>query len=282
MIRGSLTILLSTFLLGALGLVMCVIGSIYPFAIVGRLCMRWWAQPVLFSAGIRLCVVGREHIPKDGARLFVGNHQSGMDIPILIAALGGRVSFMAKASLFRIPVFGWAMSRYGYVPVDRSNARQTLRNFEKVVNRSQGRPLSMVVFPESTRSRDGAMLPFRRGAFRLGKRLGGPIIPFAIEGSIHVNHPDEVSTRPGLVRLTFLPPISASDVASLSTADLCERARSCIAQVLANSTGVGGQTNEVDQPTSSVSEQGSGVGERTNKLLSKASLSSAASGGSLS
>lgn len=266
MIRGSLTIVLSTFLLGTLGLIMSVVGSIYPFAIIGRLCMRWWAQPVIFFAGVRLRVEGRKNIPRDGTRLFVGNHQSALDIPIIIAALHGRVSFMAKDSLFRIPVFGWAMARYGFVAVVRSNARQTLRNFETVVKRSKGRPLSLLVFPEATRSRDGQMLPFRRGAFRIGKRLGGPIIPFAIEGSINVNHPDHVTIRPGPVRLTFLPPIPASDVADLSTAELCERARSCIAEVLATSATVGEQAND--------------VGEQTNGLLPEINLSSVQSGGS--
>ena len=202
---------------------------------------------------------GLNNIPSDGPRLFVGNHQSGLDIPILIAALHGDVSFMAKDSLFRIPVFGWAMSRYGFVSVVRSNARQTLRNFETVVKRSKGRALSLLVFPEATRSRDGQMLPFRRGAFRIGKRLGGPIIPFAIEGSIYVNHPDHISTRPGPVRLTFLPPIPASDVASLSTAELSQRARGCIAEVLEASTT---------------------VGELANGLLPEMNLSSVQSGGS--
>lgn len=188
---------------------------------------RFWARNILRICGAKLLVQGQSNFSDGRARFFVGNHQSALDIPVLMAALNGEVRFMAKDSLFRIPVLGWIMSRYDFVPVDRSNARRAHQALERMVERVRKDPISYAVFPEGTRSRDGGLLPFRRGTIKICQRSGLPVVPFAINGALAVHHRDDLfRAKPGPIRLTFGRPIPAEEVSTMSANDLYERVRS--------------------------------------------------------
>jgi len=219
-----------TFLAGFIGVVM---GLPRPFPRVGNLIFHVWGWWVLKVSGVRLRVSGREHLPGDvPAFFFVGNHQSALDIPILAFALRGRLRFLAKKSLFRIPVFGWYLHMYGFTAVDRANARAARAAVQRMLEKLRHRPISYVVFPEGTRSVDGRLLPFRRGALKICQRAGLPLAPFAIDGSVRVLRRGSFRVTPGEVRLTFAPPIPAAEVVTAEQDELLARVRRDIATAL--------------------------------------------------
>lgn len=233
MIRAYITVLAAALVVVTVGGIAFLIALIYPFRFVYVWVARFWSWVILRLAGVRLTIEGREQVADPEARYYVGNHQSGLDIPILIAALRGNVRFLAKDSLFRIPVMGWIMARYGFVSVDRKRPRTTLERVNRALRHGRRNPISLAVFPEGTRSRDGRLLPFRRGAMRIGRRSGLPIVPFSINGSMAVNHPDVMRAIPGPVRLTFLEVIPAKEVAAMSDTELHDRIRAAIVRGLA-------------------------------------------------
>ncbi len=232
MLRAAITAVVMSFVVLVLGTTALVVGLFYPSRRVIAFAAVIWSRVVLSLAGVRLTIVGKELVADRVPRFFMGNHQSALDIPILLLALDGHVRFMAKDTLFRIPVFGWVIRRYGYAPIDRSNPRITLRTIERMLERLRRDPISIAVFPEGTRSSDGRLLTFRRGTMKVGQRSGLPIVPFSIEGSLAVYSRDRFAANPGPVKLTFAAPIPADEVATMSTAELHDRVKETIARQL--------------------------------------------------
>jgi len=143
--------------------------------------IQWWASLLLKLAGVKTRVIGLESIPAEGPTLFIANHQSLLDIPVVITTLPAGLSMFAKRSLFKIPVFGWAMSAQGFVPVVRHNsskARQSLQPAEQILREGN----QLFIFPEGTRSRTGDLGTFKTGAFRLGITTETPIVPLTLIG----------------------------------------------------------------------------------------------------
>ena len=112
----------------------------------------------------------------------MSNHQSALDISVLLSHLPVPFKFVAKRELFRIPVFGRAIKKAGYINIDRDNPREALKAIEEAVARIRG-GTSVLIFPEGTRSRDGNLLPFMKGAFSLATRAGVPVVPLAVIGT---------------------------------------------------------------------------------------------------
>ncbi len=238
MIRATATLLVAALLVVIISGPLLLIGLVYPAPPLADVFTRIWSRIILFTAGVRLTVVEEEHIVDTTPRFFVGNHQSAMDIPIVITALRGRVRFMAKDSLFRIPLFGRLLSRYDYVPVDRSRARRTARSLDAMIGRIRQRPVSLAVFPEGTRSVDGGLLPFRKGAMKICQRAGLAVVPFAISGSVAIHRRGVFRVRPGPVRISFARPIPADEVIAMSTTELHDRLREAVEHGLTDPCGV--------------------------------------------
>jgi 1-acyl-sn-glycerol-3-phosphate acyltransferase len=232
MIRGFLAIVTTCLMVLVGGSALVVIGLFRRSRTAANRVSYTWARSVLAASGVRLTIEGLEHLPEGEASFLIGNHQSALDIPIVIMAFKGDVRFMAKSTLFRIPIFGWALRMYGYVPVDRTRARITLDALNRMYARVGRDPISLVVFPEGTRSSDGRLLPFRRGTMKICRRVGLPVVPFAIAGSHNVTPPGRLRARPGHVRLTFGEPIPAPEVAAMSNEELHDRIRKLIADML--------------------------------------------------
>jgi len=232
MIRGFLAVASTCFMVIAGGGALVLIGLFRR----SRAAVAWvsytWARNVLAVCGVRLTIEGLHHLPDGEASFLIGNHQSALDIPIVIMARKGDVRFMAKSTLFRIPIFGQALRMYGYVPVDRTRARITLDALNRMYARVNRDPISLVVFPEGTRSSDGQLLPFRRGTMKICRRVGLPVVPFAIAGSHLVTPPNRLRAYPGHVRLTFGKPMPASEVAAMSNEELHDRIRQLISDML--------------------------------------------------
>ena len=237
MLRAAITVLAMSLVVLVLGSAALLIGLIYPSRRVVAFAAVVWSRVVLSLAGVRLTIEGKELVADRVPRFFMGNHQSALDIPILLLALDGHVRFMAKDTLFRIPVFGWVLLRYGYAPINRSSPRVTLRTIERMLERLRRDPISIAVFPEGSRSSDGRLITFRRGTMKVGQRSGLPVVPFSIEGSLAVYNRQRFAANPGPVKLVFAEPILADEVAAMSTSELHDRVKATIARQL-------GQTNE--------------------------------------
>jgi 1-acyl-sn-glycerol-3-phosphate acyltransferase len=232
MIRAWTAILVWGVILIVVGIPLLLVGFLHP----SRRLMAWaaafWARVMLAICGVRLTIDGAESFADRHPRFFLGNHQSALDVPILIAALKGDVRFMAKNTLFRYPLFGWILWRYGYAPVDRASPRTAMKSLDRMLLRIRRNPVSVAVFPEGTRTYDGELLPFRRGTMKICRRSKLPAVPFAIDGSYLVNPRDRLRAYPGTVRLSFGEPIPADEVAAMSAGELHDRVRGAVARML--------------------------------------------------
>lgn len=195
-------------------------------------CTRNLSRLVLRVFGVRLNVGGMSPEETRLPRYYAGNHQSALDILVLMSALRGNLRFMAKRSLFRIPVFGWAMSRHGHIPIDRTDARTAAQVLQGLVDRLREHPVSLAVFPEGTRSSDGRLLPFRPGAMKIAQRAGLAVVPFAVDGTLLIHQRKSLRIQPGPVRLTFGRPIPAEEVAAMSSRELAERVFAEVARMM--------------------------------------------------
>lgn len=191
----------------------------------------FWGRTWCRGAGVKLTVEGLKRIDPNQAYVVISNHQSAFDIFAHFATLPVPIRFLAKQELFKIPVFGAAMRRIGIVEVDRGAGRATHQavNRGAAANMKLGR--SLMIYPEGTRSRDGAMLPFKKGAFAIARNLGVPILPTAITGSREVWSPGSKMIRPGHITVTILDPISTENMKLRDLGGLTEQARSVIAEV---------------------------------------------------
>lgn len=195
----------------------------------------FWSRTILWLAGVRLTIEGIEYTT-GGPCFFVGNHPGALDIPVLLVVMRGHIRFMAKESLFKIPLFGRVLRRYGFVPIDRSHPRRALTALKRMLAELRRHPISFAVFPEGTRSPDGRLLPFRKGALRICRDSGLPVVPFAIEGTNRVYTRGRIRMTPGPVRVAFGPPIPADAVAQMNAAALHDRVRGEVARLLGASS----------------------------------------------
>ena len=190
----------------------------------GHACAKFWSRWSLRVARVPVTVHGLERVPATGPVIYMGNHQGNFDIYALSVAIPRLFSWVAKEELFRVPVFGGAMRRAGYIPLDRSVGRKALKSMKQAAQRIAA-GASVVIFPEGTRSPDGALLPFKRGAFMLAAQAQVPIVPFTINGSRRVNPPGRLELKRGSISVTFGAPIDSRGVAEQ---ELMERVRAAI------------------------------------------------------
>lgn len=191
---------------------------------------RLWSRGLLAFSGLRLQVSNAAVIESTGCYVFMPNHQSLYDIPALIASLPVPAFFFAKQSLFRIPVFGWALKAGGFVSIDREDRSQARKGFEAAVrNLEQGR--STVIFPEGTRSLDGQLLPFERGGFLLALKSGAAIVPAGIQGTLQVRKRGSRKVTPGTITVNYGRPIDISDFNVRLKDELAETVRQEIASL---------------------------------------------------
>jgi 1-acyl-sn-glycerol-3-phosphate acyltransferase len=169
-------------------------------------CARFWSRTSLVVAGVKLTVSGLDQVPESGPVIYMGNHQGNFDILALTLAIPRRFSWLAKEELFRIPFFGGAMRRAGYIPLDRSDGRQALKSIEEAARRIR-EGVSVVVFPEGTRTHDGNLLPFKKGGFILATRAAVPVVPFTINGSMAINPRNRFELYQGTISITFAEPV---------------------------------------------------------------------------
>jgi len=169
-------------------------------------CARTWARLILATTGVGVEVSGLDRLDPGRAYVFVANHQSIYDIPIVFWSLPYQVRIIAKASLGNFPFIGWHLRRTGHMLVDRRNPTRALNIFTRASTLMQ-QGLCLIVFPEGTRSRDGRVAPFKGGSFFLALRTGLPVVPLSVVGSRHVMLQGRLATYPGHVQLMVHEPI---------------------------------------------------------------------------
>jgi len=167
---------------------------------------RTWSKILLRMSGVSLAVTGTKTLPQDGACVFVANHASMFDILAVLAGIPGRVNLVLKKELARVPIWGWALLAGPYIVIDRSNARKAMESLS-VAERRIRSGASVLLFPEGTRSHDGKMQPFKRGAFALAARSGSPIVPVTINGSFRILPKGTFHIHPGHIELIINSPI---------------------------------------------------------------------------
>lgn len=176
-------------------------------------CARIWSRMILWTARVRLTVRGVENIRPGQSVVFCVNHQSHMDIPIVLVALPVQFRFLAKKQLFGIPFLGWHLRRSGQIPIDRENPRAAVKSLRAAAAQiQQGTPV--VIFPEGGTSVDGVIHPFKGGGFVLATQSGVDVIPVTVRGSRHVLVPKTYHVRAGDVEVLIGKPISSQGISS--------------------------------------------------------------------
>lgn len=226
-----------TLLMFAWWAVMVVLDAIWAFPwtfISGRVdalyrSAVWIAFTGVRIAGVRCKIVGNMLPDPAQQYIYMSNHVSNLDPPVLIPLLPRRVSIMVKKELFRVPILGRAMLLADCVPIDRQNresAIASVRDAEAVVRRGH----DMMVYPEGTRSRDGRLLPFKKGPFYMAMETGVPIIPVTLLGTETLWPKGTFFVTPGEATLVFHPPVFPSQYADRD--ELVAAVRDAIASAL--------------------------------------------------
>ena len=185
---------------------------------------RLWGRGLLWCAGVRLDVAREAPLLPGERYVFVCNHQSLFDIPVLLVTLPGSTRLLAKRSLFRIPVFGWAMRASGFVPVDRENRSRAKEAMDGALRQLDlGR--SILLFPEETRSEDGRIREFQRGGFLIALKAKCPLVPVGIAGTRAIQRKGSLLVRPGAVRVRYGTPVDPSRAGVRGRRELIETLR---------------------------------------------------------
>ena len=166
---------------------------------------HWWARTLLWVAGVDVRVSGAEFTRGESPRIFVGNHVSWFDV-LAAAAVLPRGKYVAKAELFRVPVFGQAIRWIGMIEIDRENRKAAFDSLERAAAKIRaGNPV--VMFAEGTRGDEYALRPFKKGPFVLAIAAQVPVVPTVVHGAIAVQPRDSFRVRSGTVHVHFLEPV---------------------------------------------------------------------------
>ncbi len=197
--------------------------------ILPHIVARLWGQSILFASRIHVTVKGFSNIDPDKPYIFMPNHMSNFDIPVILAHLKVQFRWLAKSELFRIPLFGFAMKRAGYISIDRSNRKSAFESLARAARIIRnGR--SVLIFPEGTRSRDQSIKAFKKGGFVLAVESGVPIVPVVIHGTWRIMSKNGLMIRPGNVTVEILKPIETTDYSRKTKDELLERVRGVIVE----------------------------------------------------
>jgi 1-acyl-sn-glycerol-3-phosphate acyltransferase len=223
----SLTILATFILLGIPTAILLI-----PWAVITGNATPLYNVAVMIQrlalrlAGIRVEVKGAEQIPAHTACIFMANHISNLDPPALIPRIPGRTAAFIKRSLMKIPVLGFGLKLGEFIPVDRDGRVESAQESIAVARSVIAKGLHITIFVEGTRSRDGRMLPFKKGPFYLAKETGAPCVPVSIHGTEGMMAKGSMKITPGTAYIEFHAPLYPNDFATRE--DLLEAVRAAI------------------------------------------------------
>ena len=203
-----LQLLLLILLTVLLSVLTVLVGSFEPYGKKAYRINQIWTWAVLRIGGISLRVRGLDHIDPKRQYIFIANHQSNIDIPVLVQALPQfQLRWLAKKELLRVPFFGWAMWATKHVTVNRADPRDAAKSLQRAKERLAA-GISLVIYPEGTRSKDGSLQRFKKGGFLLAVQTNTPVVPVTINGSGTVLPVGSSRLRPGVVEVTIEEPLA--------------------------------------------------------------------------
>jgi 1-acyl-sn-glycerol-3-phosphate acyltransferase len=168
---------------------------------------RVWARFLLWGSGVKVKVEGLEKISPNGSYVFVSNHLSYMDTPVVLANIPVQFRFLAKSGLFRIPLMGTHLARAGHIPVPREDVRAAVKTMTTAAQVIRERGVSLLIFPEGGRTQDGELASFKEGAAYIAIRAGVPLVPIALKGTREVLPYGSAHVRRGSVTMRIGDPI---------------------------------------------------------------------------
>ncbi len=191
---------------------------------------RLWAGQVLALCGVKIEFIGVENLPPEGGCIIAANHSSAFDIPILMR-LPVHICWLAKDTLFKIPFMGQAMRAVGHIPVHRQESSKAL-GLLKAAARRINAGATVAIFPEGTRTRDGKLLPFKKGGFLLARLAKRPLVPVAIIGSMDRLPSKSLRPAPGRVTVRIGRPIDPAEFPGRNIDDLSQAVRQALQGLL--------------------------------------------------
>jgi len=209
-----------------------VIFITYPFDRRGKVIHhygRLWGKIALLVNRVKVRVEGIEHLKGEGPYIFMSNHQGTYDIFALLGHLPFQFRWLAKKELFSIPFFGWVMAAAGYVSVDREGTRKTVEAMNEAAQKIR-EGMSVVIFPEGSRSPDGSIQPFKKGGFTLAIKSKVPIIPISIIGSREIMPKGKLAVTSGEIRIRIDHPIETQNYSLKDRKSLMEKVRQTISK----------------------------------------------------
>jgi 1-acyl-sn-glycerol-3-phosphate acyltransferase len=190
---------------------------------------RLWGRSILAASRIKVTVTGMSNIDPASPYIYMPNHQGNFDIPVLLGHLGVQFRWLAKMELFKIPIFGRAMRKAGYISIDRNNRESAFKSLAVAANQIKN-GVSVLIFPEGTRSRDGKIQSFKKGGFVMAIDAGVPIVPVVITGTRAIMPKGKFRVYKGHVRMDIQKPIPTSTYTRETKAALMEGVRRVICE----------------------------------------------------
>lgn len=192
---------------------------------------NFWAWTLMKLGGIKLEITGSENLPKNETVVYMANHQSDIDWPIIFRAIPGQYLFLAKKELFDVPVFGAYMRIQKYIPIERDSIRKSFKTYKNIVALIESGN-SIVIYPEGTRSHNRELQKFKPFSFAFLQDARVRVVPVAIDGSIDIQKKGSSLISPGKVKVTILPPINFDDIYNLETKEFCSAASNRVRRLL--------------------------------------------------
>lgn len=193
---------------------------------------RAWARTLLAAGGVRVHVEGLEHVDPNGSYVFVANHSSYYDTPVALAHIPVQFRFLAKRGLFQIPFLGTHLSRAGHIPVPREDPRAAVKTMQTAAETIQQKKISLLIFPEGGRSRDGILRAFKEGGAYIAIRAGVPVVPMVLIGTRAVLPYGSGVVLSGDVTLRIYKPIETKNLTLKDRGRLTEEIRQLISSNL--------------------------------------------------
>ena len=195
-----------------------------------------WAKTILWVCGVKVRASGLQNVEPGVPRIYMTNHQSFFDIFALLAYIPIDFKFIMKQELMRVPVFGSAMRRAGYIGIEREDPRKAVKSMKEAAQKIRG-GVSVVMFPEGTRSVDGRLLPFKRGGFNLALKSGCDIVPVAISESYRIVPKGSLKIRKGSFGIHIGEPISLKGYSRKNINQLMDRVKEAMEGLMEKRSG---------------------------------------------
>ena len=176
---------------------------------ITHLLSKVFGNGILMIAGVKVSTSGTDKLDKSKSYIFVSNHQSYFDIPVLMHSIPNNVRFVYRENLTKIPILGWGMYLGQYIPINRENVREAMKSLKKAAEKVK-RGISVAIFPEGTRSFDGSLGEFKRGMFVIADEAKVELVPTAINGSYSIMPRNKFRIQSGNVKVTFGEPVPYS------------------------------------------------------------------------